>query len=409
MMKTRKGKTIVAVVTLAAIGISLVAIGVGHHTVSASASTKMDTQGTSAETVKKQVPVVLTTATQMTFENRIEVSGTVNAKRYALVSARIPGTLDAVYLDEGDEVQAGETKLFQTDSLKLTKAVAIAKQDLAVAEASVQEKQALLTRGLAGRNQALNDLNRYRELLKRNAVAAQLAEQQETQLQQCDADVKHTQALIELATAQLEQTRLNLTIAEKDLADSLVVAPISGRVSERLREPGEMAGAGTPVLRIEDLSVLEISVFLPEEYYASVLPGQTKMRIRVGNVDLGERLVSYKSPTVNNKLRTFKVEGLVESPPPGVVPGCLAEVTIVTDSHEGAGIPSGAVQTRAAKSVAFAVEGDAAHMVTVTTGRQSGGWIEILDGLSPGTPVITMGQTLVEEGTPISVVEEEAK
>ena len=109
-------------------------------------------------------------------------------------------------------------------------------------------------------------------MLKTNAVAAQVAEQQETELQQCDADVKHTQALIDLAKAQLEQARLSLTIAEKDLGDSLVVAPVSGWVSERFREPGEMAGAGTPVLRIEDLSLLEISVFLPEEYYAHVVP-----------------------------------------------------------------------------------------------------------------------------------------
>ena len=75
-----------------------------------------------------------------------------------------------------------------------------------------------------------------------------------------------------------------------------------------------MAAAGTPVLRIEDLSVLEVSVFLPEEAYTSVQPGKTKMRIRVGNVDLGERPVSYKSPTVHHKLRTFEVKGLVASP-----------------------------------------------------------------------------------------------
>ena len=70
------------------------------------------------------------------------------------------------------------------------------------------------------------------------------------------------QALIDLANAQLEQARLALTIAEKDLADSLVFAPINGWISERFCEPGEMAAPGTPVLRIEDLSVLEVSVFL---------------------------------------------------------------------------------------------------------------------------------------------------
>ena len=358
------------------------------------------------ETAEKQVPVVLTPARQMTFENRIVVSGSVNAKHYALVSARIPGTLDAVYVDEGDCVEAGKTKLFQTDSLKLTKAVAIAEHDLTVAECAVQEKEALLEKDLSAEAQAQNDVDRYRQLHQRKAIATQVLEQQEAQCKECDADVRHTQALIALAKAQLEQARLNLTIANKDLADSLVVAPISGRVSQRLREPGEMAGAGTPVLRIEDLSLLEVSVFLPEEHYAEVIPGQTTMRVRVGDVDLGDRPVSYKSPTVHPKLRTFEVEGLVESPPKGVVPGCLAEVTIVAHRREGVGVPAGAVQTRGDRSVLFTVEGNAAKMIPVKTGRDMEGWLEILDGVAPGTPVVSMGQTLVDEGTPVSVVEE---
>jgi len=312
-------------------------------------------------------------------------------------------------VDEGDRVEAGETKLFQTDSLKLTKALAIATQVLAVAEASVEEKLALLDKDHAARGQALSDLGRYRELLKTNAIAAQVAEQQETRLQQCDADVKHTQALIDLAKAQLEQARLSLTIAEKDLGDSLVVAPVSGWVSERFREPGEMAGAGTPVLRIEDLSLLEISVFLPEEYYAQVLSGKTVMRVRVGNIDLGEHAVGYKSPTVNQKLRTFAVKGLVESPSEGVVPGCLAEVAIVTNSSQGVGVPSAAVQTRGGKNVVFTVADGKARMTPVKTGRDSDGWREILDGLSAGVPVISMGQFLVEEDTPVTIVKEDAQ
>jgi len=361
------------------------------------------------EAAEKQVPVVLTPARRMTFENRVVVSGSVDAKRYALVSARIPGTLDAVYVDEGDRVEAGKTRLFQTDSLKLTKALSIAEHDLTVAECSVREKEALLQKDLAGQAQAQNDLCRYRELHQRQAIATQVLEQQEARCKQCDADVQHTQALIALAKAQLEQARLNVTITKKDLDDSLVLAPISGRVSQRLREPGEMAGAGTPVLRIEDLSLLDVSVFLPEEHYADVVAGETTMRVRVGEVDLGDRPVSYKSPTVHPKLRTFEVEGLIESPPEGVVPGCLAEVTIVADSREGVGVPAGAVQTRGDRSVLFTVEGDAAKMIAVETGRDMDGWVEILEGVAADAPVVSMGQTLVDDDTSISVVEEDVQ
>ncbi len=303
-------------------------------------------------------------------------------------------------------MKADRTKLFQTDSLKLTTAVAIAEQALKVARSTLQEKRAALEKARAIQEQSSSDVNRYRALAQCNAIAKQALEHQESQCKQADADVKHAEALIALAEAQTEQAQLNLTIARKDLADSLVVAPVSGRISARFREPGEMASAGTLVLRIDDLSLLEISVFLPEEHYAYVVPGRTTMRVRTGTIDLGDRKVCYKSPTVDEKMRTFEVKCLVQLPPEGVVPGCLAEVTIVADSHQGIGVPIEAAQIRGNKSVVFTVERGVVKMLPVRPGCDTDGWREILEGVPPGVPVVSMGQFLVEEGTPVVVQQE---
>ncbi|MBN1591400.1 MAG: efflux RND transporter periplasmic adaptor subunit [Pirellulales bacterium] len=408
-MKTRGTAVLAVVVAGTIIGVLAIVGSAVWNEQDTAAPPQEDTVSAAVGIEKDAVPVVLTPARTMTFEGRISVSGSVNAKRYAMVSARIPGTLDKILVDEGDRVEAGKTRLFQTDAVKLTKSVAIAKQNLAVAESSVREKQALLDKDLAASEQARSDLRRYLKLLDRNAISAQRAEQQQSQCKECEADAKHTQALIDLANAQREQARLNLAIAEKDLADSLVIAPIDGLISERFREPGEMAAAGTPVLRIDDLTVLEISVFLPEQYYAHVVPGQTKMRVRAGGQDLGERQVSYKSPTVHQKLRTFEVKGLINSPPEGVVPGCLAEVTIITDSTQGVGIPAGAIQIRDGKPMVFTVVENRAKKCPIKTGREVDGWREVLDGVAPGTPVISMGQFLVEEKTPVSIVRENTR
>jgi multidrug efflux pump subunit AcrA (membrane-fusion protein) len=122
---------------------------------------------------------------------------------------------------------------------------------------------------------------------------------------------------------------------------------------------------------------------------------------------LAARPVSYKSPTVNAKLRTFEVKSLIESPPAGVAPGCLVEVTLVLDQRQGIGVPSAAVQQRNGASVVFVVEDGAARLKPVETGRDNDGWTEILaDALAVGTPVIRMGQQLVTDGTRVSVVAE---
>lgn len=353
------------------------------------------------------VPVAVTSPRTMVFEQRVDVAGTVLAKRYAFVSARIPGTLDAIFVEEGDRVEAGKTKLFQTDSVKLAQAVAIAQEQVTVAECAVREKEALLEKTLVGQQVAEADLARYRDLAKRNAIARQVVEHQEAQCRQFDADVRHVQTLIELAKAQLEQARLNLKIAEKDFADSLVVAPVSGRVSLKLKEPGEMAAAGTPVLRIDDLSLVELSVFVPSEYFPNVVVGESKMRATVGGKDLGALVVTYKSPTVEPKLRTFQVKALLESPPPEVVPGCLAQVSLIIGTRQGIAVPVPAVQVRGGKNVVFVVENDKAKAIPVEIGWEQEGWREIRSSFSPLLPVITMGQVQVEDGTPVRVIKEE--
>jgi RND family efflux transporter MFP subunit len=352
------------------------------------------------------VPVVLLPAGRRTFEEKLKISGTVLAKRFALVSARIPGTLDQVFVDAGDVVEAGKTKLFQTDALKLQQAVAIAQQQVAVAECALQEKYALLDKTQVARDQAFADLARYRQLRQQNAIAQQVVEHQEAQCQQLEADIRHIKTLIELAKAQLEQARLNLRIAEKDLADSLVVAPISGRVSMRLKEPGEMAGAGTPVLRIEDGSLVEISVFVPSEYYDRVEEGKTKLRVRVGQTILQDLAVTYKSPTVEPRLRTFQVKALVKSPPPEVVPGALAQVEVILQTRTGVGVPAQAVVQRSGADVVFTVQEGRARALPVQLGLEMDGWREILSGVDENTPIVSMGQSMLDDGARVRLLEQ---
>ena len=355
---------------------------------------------------RQAVPVIVQPARTMIFEQRIDIAGNILAKRFALVSARIPGTLDSIFVDEGDFVEAGKTKLFQTDSVKLTQAVAIAQEQVTVAECAVREKEALLEKTLVGQQVAEADFARYKDLAERNAIARQVLEHQEAQVRQFEADVRHVRTLIELAKAQLEQARLNLKIAEKDLADSLVVAPISGRVSLRMKEPGEMAGAGTPVLRIDDLSLVEVSIFVPSEYYDQVMVGQTKLRVRVAGRDLGELPVTFKSPVVEPRLRTFQVKALLQSPPPEVVPGSLAQVSLVLASRQGLGVPTQAIQQRGGKNMVFVVTENKAKAIPVELGWETEGWQEIRSGLSAVVPVITSGQSLVDDGTPARVLKE---
>jgi RND family efflux transporter MFP subunit len=354
----------------------------------------------------ESVPVYLKNARLMAFMSVFSPSGNIQAKNSAFVAARMPGTLDCIFVDEGDSVIAGETGLFQTDSLKLEKAVQISKQEFAVAEYTVLERRANLEQVQAEYNKIKLDYERYKRLYEQDkAVTESVFELKESQFLQASAVKKHSQISVELAQKRMEQSRANLAIAEKDLRDSLVQAPVSGVITERLMEPGEMAAAGTPVLRIEDLSVVEVSAFLPEEAFSQVSPGRTKVHIHVGDIHLRNQLISYKSPTVSSDLRTFEIRCIVKHPPNGFVPGRIARLEMPLQSREGLGVPRDSIVNRADGPVVFIRDGDAVRMIPVRTGLETDGWVEVLEGnLTAESQVVTAGKDQLEDGDGITVI-----
>jgi RND family efflux transporter MFP subunit len=369
-------------------------------------------QSQAAETDNKnpqdrQIPVVVTNPVRRTFRQVIAIQGNIEAKYVALVSPRIPGTIDEFFVDEGDKVTADETKLFQTDSVKLQQNVTIREHDLAVAICADKQAQASLEKVTADFEKAELDFKRFERLLKQNATTQDIFEKQQSEYKQLAASVKVAQAQVELSTEHIRQAEAALAIAKKDLDDSTIVSPIDGVIAMRMAEPGETGSPGIPVLRIEDTNIVEVSAYLPAVIYPSVVTGKTTMQIKVSGIDIGNHIISYKSPTIQAKLRTFEVKCLLENPPESVAPGAMAEIEIILNSHEGIGAPVSSIQKRSNQSVIFVIEGNTARMKTVQTGLEYEGWTEILNSnITESSSVVSMGQDMLDEGKTVSIQNE---
>lgn len=352
------------------------------------------------------VPVQTTPVTRRIFERAVVVQGNVTSKRFADVSSRVFGPLDAVYVDEGDRVEESVTLLFRVDSENLQRAMQLASQDVALAELSEQETAANLERVEADLEKATIDFERFQRLLASQAATRDAVEQQESRFKQISAQRKHAAAVVDLSRERTRQASTALAIAERNLSDSAVLAPISGVVTRRLAEPGENAEPGKPVIRIEDTATLEVAAHLPAEHYAAVQPGATAMRLSVAGVAAGSPLVSYKSPTIDPRLRTFEVRCLIEEPGAGIAPGAMAHIEVPLEHTEGLGVPEESVQLRGGQPVVFIADGGHARMVPVETGLSSDGWIAVTSpSLLEGVAVVSTGQDLLGDGDPLDVKE----
>ena len=338
------------------------------------------------------------------FERRLTVQGTLEAKNYANVAARADGNLDAIWVDEGDAVIAGTTSLFQIDPVSRENALTIAKQNLAVAKASLTVAEASVRKTEAEARKATLDFDRYERLHNDGKVSDNEYESAEVQYAQAKAGIAVARAQVDLAERQVKQAEASLSIAQKNLDDAKIVAPISGAVSSRTAEPGEQMSVGRVILRIDDLTSVEAAAYLPAQYYPDVVPGKTTFRLDIGGREAGTHAVTYRSPTINPVLRTFEIKGKVEAADGLAVPGQMADLTIVFETHQGIGVPSASILIRNGKPTVFVVQDGKAVAREVQTGIQNDAWTEISSGLEAGESVVTEGQTQLRDGMPVAVL-----
>lgn len=188
------------------------------------------------------------------------------------VSTKYPGRIKDVLVNEGDTVEAGQilarmdTSALEAQLREAEAKIAEATDSLAVANAQIGVRQANF-------NYAQRQYARSRELVPRGAVSEQEAEIDSASMLASRAELTGARAQAVQAGSTIEATKAEADRLRAELADSVLVAPIRGRIETRLSEPGEVLAAGGRVYSLVDLSDVYMYVFLPESVTGKVKIG----------------------------------------------------------------------------------------------------------------------------------------
>ena len=352
----------------------------------------------------QSIQVSLEDLKQRDFKELLQVQGTIEAVNIARVSPRISGPIEAIYVKEGDKVEAGKTKLFVIDPLKLEKNLEIRKQEVVIARLSLKEKEAQLKQVSADYEKSKIDAKRARLLWEDRSTSQDNYEKAQLKYKVSEANFEHVNTLIDLAREQLAKAQIALTIAEKDYSDSTVYSPLTGVVSEKLQEPGEMAAIGKPIVIVKDPNDTEVTAYLPAEYYLKVTVEDTPVQVKSFMEIPEDAKVTYKSPEISPELRTFKIKCHTLNESKFMVPGGLANLTLVLETRSGLAVPTSSIVNRDGSKAIFIAENGKAKLVKVTVGLENEGYTEVTSSLlKPGDKVIVVGQHMVNDGSSIAV------
>jgi RND family efflux transporter MFP subunit len=216
----------------------------------------------------------------------------------------------------------------------------------------------------------------------------------------------------DLAAAQLKQAQAALDMAKVNVDKATIEAPVTGVVSKKYVDEGNMAGPSTPLVRIVQIDTLKVLGGVSERYLPKLVPGKTIVQIKTDAYpeDEFEGTVYRVGVAVDAVTRTGEVEIRVPNTDGKLKPGMFARMTIATSQRENAVVvPDSSLIRTGEETYVFVVNNGKTHRCKVKLGLSQGQFQEVLEGVSAGDMVVTHGQTQLKDGQIVEVVQETEK
>ena len=317
-------------------------------------------------------------------QDMVEAVGTVKARNSAQIAARIPGTVRAVLVREGDRVGRGR--------LLLTIDAAESLAGAAGAQASVEEAHRALEEALSRQSLAEVTWQRFNNLYQEQAATRQELDARTAERDMARQGVARARARISLA-------REALRAAGAVAGYTKVTAPISGVVTGKNVDLGMTVFPGTPLMTVEESDAFRLEAAAPETLFGKVRPGDV-VAVEVTGAPPMHGRVAGVVPSADPLSRTFTVK--IDIAGSGLRSGTFGKAAFAVGAHRGILVSRSAVFERGALTAVWAVGSDRiARMRLVRIGKTAGDKVEVISGLAEGENVVIAGVDKVVDGARI--------
>jgi HlyD family secretion protein len=347
----------------------------------------------------------------------IQGVGTVEAKMVVQLAAKITGRIVVMKVDQGDPVRSGQILVQLEDSessaeveraganLERAKLAVHAQQASVLrTQAALSAAEAIVAKARTNRTLAYANAERWDKLAASDLVAKMDLDERNNSAQLADAELKSAEALREAAAKDVAVQQVALNIVPKDIAasaaalasvrarkaDTIITSPINGYVVSRELESGTAVNPGTPILKLADPSTIWVTVYIDEREAGSISVGNmadVTLRSMPDRALRGKVVrIRRESDRVTEQLT---VDISLDELPERLTLGQQAEATIRPATRKAIVLPLAALVQSSGGAGAWTVVDDRLRFKRASLGAvDPAGWIEVLQGLSPGDRVV---------------------
>lgn len=407
-MKKVKKIVLYAVIVIAVVGIGIVAK-------TKLSSSKKDTT-TTVSVAKTAVEVQTVTSAEKTLGDTYKA--TLEAYQQGIITSKTSAKVVSVSVENGQYVNAGDT-IATLDDQDIQNNIRSAQSQIQIYEKQVESAQQQLNSSQVAMetlkinvDDAQRNYDRQKALFDGKVISQTDFESYEKTLNTAKASYNSGQASIETAKASIETAKASLeaqkvTLAnyQDNLTNTVIKAPISGVISDKSLDIGQMASQGSTLAKINDISSIYATIQVPQEKINSVKMGQEATVTIDGSETIYNGTVQNIDLSADTTSRVFNVKVKIDNSDKLLLPGVYAKVELSTsETTEIITVPINTLVGNEGYYSVFINDNGIAKKQQVTIGETDENNVEIVSGLQDGDEVICTNTSTLQDGTEIDAV-----
>ena len=327
----------------------------------------------------------------------------LEAYQQGIINSKISAKVVSVSVENGQYINQGDT-IATLDDQDIQNNINTAQAQLQINEQQLNSAQVSMEKFKINVDDAKRNYDRQKTLLEKNAISQMDFETAEKTFNTAQADYNLGNASIETSKANIEAQKVSIQKYQSDLTNTVIKSPISGVISDKALNIGQMTSPGTVLAKVNDISSVYARIQVSQDKISNVKIGQAATVTVDGGDKKYDGVIQNMDLSADTSSRVFNCKIKIDNGDKSLLPGIFGKVQLISEQKiEIITVPINALVGSEGNYFVFINDNGKAKKQKITIGETDENNVEITSGVKDGDIVICSNTGLLQDGNEIEV------